>query len=120
MVFGQSTSCITRFGIHVYLDLTGRHSAAGGMVCLAAALNKSQVVHSAVGVLYTLVQEEVVGCQQANKNTMLLAGLQGLQRCSASLEPPINDSTCKQAIDAGKHCMMLIISCSICSTEVYA
>ena len=110
MLSGHSDTSSTTFGIHACFALCGLDWHA--FCCRgiwAAALNKSQVVHSAVGVLYTLVQEEVVGSEQASK--MLLADLQGLRHCSACLEPPIDDSSCDQAVDAGQHCRLLRNSC---------
>ena len=64
---------------------------AGALMWLAAASNNGDVLvrHGAVPVLYKLVQEDVCGREQAHQNVTLLAGLQGLLRCSACMEPPV-------------------------------
>lgn len=58
---------------------------------LTAALKDGDVMvrHSAIRVLFKLVQEDVSGREQANQNVTLLNSLQGLLRCSACMEPPV-------------------------------
>lgn len=64
-------------------------SIAGGVLRLVAALNADAASHNAIHVLYQLVQEGLCGREQADQNAALLAGLQGLLRCAACLNPPL-------------------------------